>query len=366
MNGQQGWSSYNDGHVVSPREYLHTPVDSPVSGGGQFFSAREDGFERSAESVNGQRGYTLEAYNGQQHSSYNQQHSSYNHDGYDQERSSYAGNDNYNQHSSYAGNDNYNQRSSYNQGFYANQHPDSGATMLNKSTSSLEKQSPAKRQKRRCCGNGRYCWCFSKRCCLIFIPILLVILAGVGVTLYYVFPRIPVVTFERISVAQEQGSSVEQLLGSASINRQGVVTVPLVIHLNVTNPNFIPWTIHNVTVDGFLANSTQDDFPVGEGGLLEPFKMPKKTNTNDMPIYFNFRLSTDNDNYLSAAQTVQKSCSAGGPNLQFKYKAKIILKAISWLGIKPVISDTISFACPVSEIESLGINISDLTGLVGV
>ncbi|KAJ2251805.1 hypothetical protein GGH98_003196, partial [Coemansia sp. RSA 454] len=270
MNGQQGWSSYNDGHVVSPREYLHTPVDSPVSGGGQFFSAREDGFERSAESVNGQRGYTLEAYNGQQHSSYNQQHSSYNHDGYDQERSSYTDNDNYNQHSNYAGNDNYNQRSSYNQGFYANQHPDSGATMLNKSTSSLEKQSPAKRQKRRCCGNGRYCWCFSKRCCLIFIPILLVILAGVGVTLYYVFPRIPVVTFERISVAQEQGSSVEQLLGSASINRQGVVTVPLVIHLNVTNPNFIPWTIHNVTVDGFLANSTQDDFPVGEGGLLEP------------------------------------------------------------------------------------------------
>ncbi|KAJ2499720.1 hypothetical protein GGH96_003307 [Coemansia sp. RSA 1972] len=356
--------NYNDGHVVSPREYLHTPVDSPVSGGGQFFSAREDGFgERSTESVNGQRGYTLEAYNGQ--------HSSYNHDGYDQERSSYTEHDNFNQQrSSYAEHNNFNQRSSYadndNRGFYANQHPDSGATMLNKSSSSLEKQSPAKRRKRRCCGNGRYCWCFSKRCCLIFLPILAVILAGVGVTLYYVFPRIPVVTFERISVAQEQGNTVEQLLGSASINRQGVVTVPLIIHLNVTNPNFIPWTIHNVTVDGFLANSTQDDFPVGEGGLREPFKMPKKTNTNDMPIYFNFRLSTDNDNYLSAAQTVQKSCSAGGPSLRFKYKAKIILKAISWLGIKPVISDTISFACPVSEIESLGINISDLTGLAGV
>ncbi|KAJ2543086.1 hypothetical protein GGF49_002333 [Coemansia sp. RSA 1853] len=344
MNNQ-GWSSYNDGHVVSPREYLNTPVDSPVSGG-QFFSAREDGFERSTESVNGQRGYTLEAYNGQD--GYNQQPSSYN-----QQRESYADHDGYNQRESYGAHS-----------FYANQHPDSGATMLNKSTSSLEKASPAKRRKRRCCGNGRYCWCFSKRCCLIFLPILAVILAGVGVTLYYVFPRIPVVTFERISVAQqEQGNSVEQLLGSASINRQGVVTVPLIIHLNVTNPNYIPWTIHNVTVDGFLANSTQDDFPVGEGGLRTPFKMPKQTNTNDMPIYFNFRLSTDNDNYLSAAQTVQKSCSAGGPDLRFKYKAKIVLKAISWLGIKPTISDTINFACPVSEIESLGINISDLTGL---
>ncbi|KAJ2762967.1 hypothetical protein H4S06_000358, partial [Coemansia sp. BCRC 34490] len=67
-----------------------------------------------------------------------------------------------------------------------------------------------------------------------------------------------------------------------------------------------------------------------------------------------------------AAQIVQKSCSAGGPQLRFYYKAKVILKAISWLGIKPTISDTISFDCPISQIENLGINISDLTGLTSV
>ncbi|KAJ2079026.1 hypothetical protein H4R24_004067 [Coemansia sp. RSA 988] len=325
-----GYSSYNDasqppGHSTSPREYLHTPVYSPPG-----------------------------AYNQQGFSTPNTAVGPY--------------------HQSAAPSQ---------QGFYANQHPESGATMLGARNSmdsqakgsllagdEAEKASPAKRRKRRCCGNGRYCWCFSKKCCCIFIPILILILAGLGVTLYYVWPRIPEVEFDRVSVVSKEGNSregsVDQLLnGGVTINRNGVVTVPLVIHLNVTNPNFIPWTIHNVTVEGFLANSTNsdNDFPVGEGGLIEPFKMPKKSVENDMPMHFNFHLDTNNTSYLPAAETVQKSCSPGGPDLRFRYKAKVILRAISWLGIKPTISDTINFACPISDIENLGITISDLTGL---
>ncbi|KAJ1718525.1 hypothetical protein LPJ61_006583, partial [Coemansia biformis] len=107
----------------------------------------------------------------------------------------------------------------------------------------------------------------SKRCCCIFIPVLLVVLAGLGVTLYYVFPRMPAVTFDRVDVVQQgQGKTLAQrglvgrrdgpggvlgvvgsLLDNVSIDRHGAVTVPLVIHMNVTNPNFIAWTIHNVT-----------------------------------------------------------------------------------------------------------------------
>ncbi|KAJ2782107.1 hypothetical protein H4R18_002475 [Coemansia javaensis] len=240
----------------------------------------------------------------------------------------------------------------------------------------------AKGERRRCCGNGRYCWCCSRRCCCIFLPVLAVVLVALGVTLFFVFPRIPKVDFVRVDVAQQNqqsqqsrralgardtpiGGVVGDLLDNVSINRDGVVTVPLVIHLNVTNPNYIPWTIHNVTVIGYLANSTAGgpDFPVGTGGLPEPFHMPRKSVGNDMGIRFNFRLTTDNTNYLDAARTVQAACTAGGPDLRFHYKANVILRAISWLGIKPGISDTIHFPCPISEIEALGIKISDLTGI---
>ncbi|KAJ1816617.1 hypothetical protein GGH91_003313 [Coemansia sp. RSA 2671] len=227
------------------------------------------------------------------------------------------------------------------------------------------------RRKRRCCGGGRYCFCFSKRCCMIFIPVLLLILAGLGVTLYFVWPRFPEVTFNQVGVAKPSSSAtgkdaelVSNLVDGATINRKGVVTVPLVIHLNVTNPNFIPWTIHNVTVSGYLKNTGGgDNFPVGEGGLRVPFSMPKKSVGNDMPIYFNFRLDTSNSDYLAAARIVQQACTPGGPQLRFYYRAQVILRAISWLGIKPTISDTINFECPISQINDLGIQVNDLTGL---
>ncbi|KAJ2746866.1 hypothetical protein GGI20_001019 [Coemansia sp. BCRC 34301] len=230
-----------------------------------------------------------------------------------------------------------------------------------------------KRKSRRCCGGGRYCFCFSKRCCLIFIPILIIILAGLGVTLYYVFPRIPTVKFKEVGVAKpdvassltgKETPSVSELVDGVTISRKGVVTVPLVIHLTVSNPNFIPWTIHNVTVTGYLRNpGGGDNFPVGEGGLRTPFWMPKKSEGNDMPIYFNFRLDTAHTNYIPAAQTVQQACTLGGPKLRFYYRAQVILRAISWLGIKPTISDNIEFECPISQINDLGIQINDLTGL---
>ncbi|KAJ1964922.1 hypothetical protein GGI12_001119 [Dipsacomyces acuminosporus] len=237
-------------------------------------------------------------------------------------------------------------------------------------TPAFEK-SPALRQRRRCCGGGYFC-CFSRRCCCIFIPILVVILIGLGVTLFFVFPRIPEVKFAGVTVPNTRNGQstrqnpIGQLLDNANINRKGVVTVPLVIHLNVTNPNYIPWTIHNVTVDGFIKNATPsgDNFPVGEGGLKEPFYMPKKSVGNDMKVWFNFRLDTNNTNYLDAANVVQQACTPGGPDLKFHYKAKVILKAISWLGIKPSIQDSVHFPCPINEITSLGINVSDLTGLV--
>ncbi|KAJ2713951.1 hypothetical protein H4R19_001988 [Coemansia spiralis] len=246
-------------------------------------------------------------------------------------------------------------------------------------------KSPAKARgaRRKCCGNGVYCWCCSKRCCCIFIPVLVVILAGLGVALYFVFPRIPDVKFDRVDVVPKDSQALAQrgltvsrregavagaissLLDNIAIDRHGTVTVPLVIHMNVTNPNYIPWTIHNITVRGYVANNTAGgtNFPVGDGGLRTPFHMAKKSVGNDMPLYFNFRLRTNDTNYLPAAITVQKACTPGGPKLRFYYHANVILKAISWLGIKPGFSDTISFDCPISEIVGLGIQIADLTGL---
>ncbi|KAJ2635317.1 hypothetical protein GGF40_003689 [Coemansia sp. RSA 1286] len=270
--------------------------------------------------------------------------------------------------------------------FYNNGHPESGVTVGDGKDEGSDKNflngeggKARRRARRKCCGNGMYCWCCSRKCCCIFLPILAVILVALGITLFFVFPRIPDINFTGISVSKSDFSAAatadseapsandfSKLAENLNINRAGIVTVPLMIHLNVTNPNYIPWTIHNVTVDGWLKNTTQggSDFPVGSGYLTEPFKMPKRSNSNDMAITFFFRLDISNNNYLQAAEIVQGACTAGGPDLRFHYNAKVILRAISWLGIKPVISDTISFACPFDDLSGMGISLSNLTGII--
>ncbi|KAI8326441.1 hypothetical protein GQ54DRAFT_301104 [Martensiomyces pterosporus] len=364
----------NAGYSLSPREYLHTPVHAPIHAS-------------SSPSPYSQNMHNSTNYNG---GAYGEDHSyaptvngrdadsptmEYYNRGYDR----YANQPESQQHLRGYADDSEHASPYYSPtpatvgggaGGYSDK-PVAGSYLDQALVGAAAEKSPAMRRRRQCCGNGYFC-CFSRRCCCIFIPILVLILIGLGITLYFVWPRIPQVTFTGVTVPNTGKSSavakdnpVAQLVGNTSIDRKGVVTVPLVIHLNVTNPNYIPWTIHNVTVDGFIKNTTQggDNFPVGAGGLKEPFSMPKKSVGNDMPIWFNFRLDTNNTNYLDAAQIVQQACTAGGPNLRFYYKAKVILKAISWLGIKPTISDSVSFACPISDINALGININDLTGL---
>ncbi|KAJ1678881.1 hypothetical protein EV182_003164 [Spiromyces aspiralis] len=164
------------------------------------------------------------------------------------------------------------------------------------------------------------------------------------------------------SSTNSNNNIVDQLIGNIGFERNGVVTVPLAIHLNVSNPNYIQWTINNVTVDGFIDIGSGDKYNVGKGMLPEKFKMPKKSVDNDMVILFNFHLDPNLDNFRQAAQVVTNSCVPNGPPLKFSYDAKVSIKPISSLGIKPKISDTVNFDCPLQGIEQLGISIKDITG----
>ncbi|KAJ1918476.1 hypothetical protein H4219_002570 [Mycoemilia scoparia] len=229
---------------------------------------------------------------------------------------------------------------------------------------------PVKRRRRcRCCS-----CCCTKKYWAFCVPITLVIIAGLAVAGYFLWPRIPQAEFDRIDVRNSNsasssdsssGSLADQFIGNIGFNRQGMVTLPLEIHMNVSNPNFIPWTINNVTVDGFinLGDGKNSKFPVGKGGLPKAFKMPKKSVDNDMVIFFNFKLDVTQVNYKDAAEMVQKSCVKNGPPLKFSYDAKVEIKPISGLGIKPKISNTVNFDCPLKGIGDLGIDIKQITGL---
>ncbi|OMJ30198.1 hypothetical protein AYI69_g269 [Smittium culicis] len=209
----------------------------------------------------------------------------------------------------------------------------------------------------------RYCCCFSKRGLIIFLVIFFFFLAALGVAGYFLWPRIPNAQYKDISLSNStagSGNSVQDLLQAAKIEASGTITIPLVIDIEVDNPNYIPWTLNNVTLSGSIKTADGSDYQVGTGKLISSFTMPRKSTGNIMKIYFDFSLESSSSNFLSAATLVKNSCVPGGPAIRFNYVATIYINAISWLKIRPKISDSVNFNCPVSELQSLGVDVVSL------
>ncbi|OLY79225.1 hypothetical protein AYI68_g6713 [Smittium mucronatum] len=209
----------------------------------------------------------------------------------------------------------------------------------------------------------KYCCCFSKRGLKIFLVCLFFFLVGLGIAGFFLWPRIPDGRFKDIALSNNSpisGSSVQELLQATRIQSTGVVAIPLLILIDVDNPNYIPWTLNNVTVEGNIDVGNGVRFPVGSGYLLKPFKMPKKSSNNTMTINFQFTLNTTAPNFSAAVNVVKNSCSSGGSPMRFQYDAKIHMDAISWLNIYPPFSDTVNFNCPVSKFTSAGVDINSI------
>ncbi|KAI8870395.1 hypothetical protein GQ42DRAFT_122380, partial [Ramicandelaber brevisporus] len=242
---------------------------------------------------------------------------------------------------------------------------------------SSEKPHGAARRKQRskfvryCC-----CCCLTRKRRIICFIITFFLLAGLGVAIYFLFPRMPTVTFKGISVNQQRLDKVSMQDAVAAIIKDakvdsGLIYVPFKIDVDVFNPNYIDWNIRNVTVDGFITGQTsiatdpststststdQRDYPVGQGGLANPITFVKDM-TTPMTIDYTFLLNTTDKTYGGATREFTRSCAAGGPPFNLKYTARIYMSLISWLGIHPAISNTIKVACPVEALRQLGTNL---------
>ncbi|PVU99717.1 hypothetical protein BB559_000443 [Furculomyces boomerangus] len=212
----------------------------------------------------------------------------------------------------------------------------------------------------------RYCCCFSKKACIVFSIFMLFLLAGLAVAGYFLWPRIPNAKLKNIGVASTSGSSsstnsaINNAIQGTRIETSGNVVIPLVLEISVSNPNYIPWTFNNVTADGTIQLNDGSQYKIGSGGLSSPFTMPRLSENNPMLINFNFVLDPKSSNFVSAANLVKSACTAGGPAIKLNYVATIHINAISWLGIRPTVSDSANFNCPISDLQGMGIDVPAL------
>ncbi|KAJ1924991.1 hypothetical protein IWQ60_004851 [Tieghemiomyces parasiticus] len=234
-------------------------------------------------------------------------------------------------------------------------------------------QEPALRPRRSAFRRYCCCCCRSRKSTFICLTILVIILAGVGVTLYFVWPRIPTVEVTGVSLtSQSPRLSTTQLATRRAILpddspvglmhpiRRDVTTgasVPIYFSIKAYNPNYIPWTLSNVTVTGTLpvtVDGSTVDYPLGQGALDAGVTFPKMANTT-FELPYQLSLDPSANGFSQAAQQFISKCATSS-DIRISYRAVVEVRGISWLGIKPTISDSTNFNCPADTVLKLGLN----------
>ncbi|ORX90778.1 hypothetical protein K493DRAFT_317731 [Basidiobolus meristosporus CBS 931.73] len=201
-----------------------------------------------------------------------------------------------------------------------------------------------KAKKRRCC-----CCCCQSRaskisCCII----LLLILAGIGVAAYFCWPRgVPKVEFQDAKFTDING--VQNQLSSFTRLQDINVKIPVNLNLYVENPNLIGIKMKNITVVGKYHVGNQD-VNVGNGALLQPVSFKAKGTTN-FTLPFTLVYNATEQGSSQALLDLFGKCgflsNVAKEKINIKYEATLDISLISWLGIKPTISNTVSLDCPI-------------------
>ncbi|KAI9346245.1 hypothetical protein BDR26DRAFT_1005393, partial [Obelidium mucronatum] len=201
----------------------------------------------------------------------------------------------------------------------------------------------------------RYCCCFKTRkgCCLTVSLIVFLILAGLGVAAYFLWPRIPNVKIsEPFLNPNTIPFTASGSLTTASAQQPFVVQINLAVNVNVFSPNYESITVNNVLFSGQLLG-TDDKTPIpnanvnGQSGSVT-FAANKDTQFM-MPLTVMYSLSKPGLSGVAsdpALSLFASKCTGSGSSIKMAYTVSINLAILSWTGYKPSFSGTTQFACP--------------------
>ncbi|KAJ3386250.1 hypothetical protein HDU84_001703 [Entophlyctis sp. JEL0112] len=201
----------------------------------------------------------------------------------------------------------------------------------------------------------RYCCCFHTRrgCCATIWAIIIIFLAGVGIALYFLWPRLPTVTigqpYENTSLATS--AVVNGSLTTASTSSPFSVQLNLFSNVSVYSPNYETLATRSIVVSGKLLNGKGGSAVSGVtiNGEKDGVSFPGHGTTNfTLPVSLKYSATSVSAITSDGVVTLLESeCGSGGGGMLYaSYTVTIDLVLISWTGYKPSVSGTTQFNCP--------------------
>ncbi|KAK9765673.1 hypothetical protein K7432_005794 [Basidiobolus ranarum] len=215
----------------------------------------------------------------------------------------------------------------------------------NRSNSYISVKSSKKRRCSCCC-----CCCRTRKSRCICAIITVLILIGIAIALYFCIPRgMPDVSLENFTILDLDAKEAE-LKSASHMILPKVLTLDVDLYLKTQNPNLIPIKVNDILVNAYYVGENLK-IKVAQGSLPAPVTFKPNSNTIfTLPLKLAFN-TTDNES-LWAIRDLLDRCGITGPNKQqliISYDAEITVALISWLGIKPTISNDIRFDCPLNS-----------------
>ncbi|KAI8830444.1 hypothetical protein BJ741DRAFT_358787 [Chytriomyces cf. hyalinus JEL632] len=213
----------------------------------------------------------------------------------------------------------------------------------------------------------KFCGCFSTRssCCIFWSVFTFILLAGIAVAGFFLWPRSPTVTISEpyipstIAPIQIAGSS----LASASASNPATIILNMAVDVTVFSPNYIDIFVSKISFQGQLinplTNTNMDSAPVNGIATNVNFRSKKTTAftlmftvTHPITSGAALQILTGTDEVI---HTVVNECSSSNGKLPMAYNIQLSISAISWTGFKPMSSGKASIPCPASATELINL-----------
>jgi len=186
----------------------------------------------------------------------------------------------------------------------------------------------------------------SKHCCclpiwLCFILILF-IFGGIAVSLYFLWPRLPTLSYVSTN------SNFD--LSSKNIQKtSNNLKFTLNSTLDLYNPNYIPLYLNNVTLQLSIPTPDHNSIKVGDGFLPSGVSFPARSR-EDFNVLTDITLdvTTQDANNKAAMLVILQGCT-NHDKIPINYYVKSDVPLVSWTGYQPSFNGQFSIDCPLAS-----------------
>ncbi|KAI9206591.1 uncharacterized protein BJ171DRAFT_597264 [Polychytrium aggregatum] len=199
----------------------------------------------------------------------------------------------------------------------------------------------------------RYCCCFRTRrgCCTFSILLTILILVGLGLAVYFLYPRFPTINVSSpFLLNSSAGLTTLGSLGSASAASPFVLSFGFAVNITVNSQNYIDIFVSSLTVNINLLDNNGNPLSSVKGtGVANNFNIRSfQTSVVTLPTNVSYTTTSPVSvkNIVDPDFLVLESSCVGSTPFNFKYTGSLTIPLISWTGYHPSFDGTFTQDCP--------------------